>query len=258
MKRRAVSAIFALCVVPGAWCAPQDSSATLRVTSVPEGLVVFIDGSLAGTTPVASFVVIPGKHIIEVLAPDRYRWIAARAVDTITVTAGEMRSIDMTPHDELVVISIPSDAAVYGDVGLLGRTPFRIPFIGEPAWQTLSFERSGYRPAVVGVRPDSTLLVLVRLELAAGRQEMPDVLEGEGPMTIRDGKGVLVSGAAMVVAGVLSAYSKDRANRAYSTYRQTLDPQALKDVRLYDRLSAVATLTTQISFAAFAYFLMAK
>jgi len=57
---------------------------------------------------------------------------------------------------------------------------------------------------------------------------------------------------------VISAYSKDRANRAYSTYRQTLDPQALKDVRLYDRLSAVATLTTQISFAAFAYFLMAK
>jgi len=89
-----------------------------------------------------------------------------------------------------------------GDVGLLGRTPFRIPFIGEPAWQTLSFERSGYRPAVVGVRPDSTLLVLVRLELAAGRQEMPDVLEGEGPMTIRDGKGVLVSGAAMVFPAV--------------------------------------------------------
>jgi Zn-dependent protease len=100
----------------------QPATGTMIIESIPSGASLFIDGTLAGTTPYTSHTIATGDHALS-LKMDGY----ADFPSTATIPAGgEFREIYTLSCNVLSVNSIPSGASLSIDGTVKGTTPYTI------------------------------------------------------------------------------------------------------------------------------------
>ena len=130
MDRRLQFLLGAIAVVAAIWLYQQFGTATLRVTSEPEGAVIRIDGRQRGLTPMERLEVDAGSHRLEVVH-SHY----APYVEGIRVSRGdhESRHVVLEPGEGVFsLLSNPRNAWVEVDGRRVGRTPTQHTVVSGP------------------------------------------------------------------------------------------------------------------------------
>ncbi|MEK6650326.1 MAG: PEGA domain-containing protein [Bacteroidota bacterium] len=221
-------------------------SGWVRITTDPASATVFVDGRLAGTSPVDSLRLPPGAHVIQAQRQSPYRWTTIIAAESVEVRAGTGTAVHVYVPAEVFVRTEPAGAFVEDGGVVLGRTPLRVSE-DRVASILLSFEG---RSLPLRGAPDSGGVVMQRFDVTDPTPE-PTVMTGPGASGLRSEVWTLTAGGTMVVSGVLAAVFRDRANSAAEAYQRTRDPQSLADVRRYDRLAGASMAVVQVSLGAF-------
>ena len=116
------------------------------------------------------------------------------------------------------------------------------------------------RPALLPVKtmgPETTIVATIIRRFP----ERAVMVEGWQPVSVaRDSHRWETAAAAgvMVPSGILAAILKDRANREFSNYNSTLNPNALDASRRLDSQSDAVFVVTQVSFAILSYLLLSE
>jgi len=119
-KRCRVIAFVAAVILVSTACGPATGG--ISVSSTPEGAEVYVDGALAGKTPLKSTGMRPGRHTIRVMLAGHAPFemtIEVQAGKTSEVTA-QLRKDVFNP---VLVESNPQGASVYVDGRFEGNTP---------------------------------------------------------------------------------------------------------------------------------------
>lgn len=110
---------------------PDSAVATLRVETLPPGLVVLVDGVRVGRAPVGPLWV-PAKAIrVQALSEDPRRFEPGRDTVLVTPKAGDALTVAIDLRPSVLVRSLPEPAALFleapaGGDSLLGDTPLRL------------------------------------------------------------------------------------------------------------------------------------
>jgi hypothetical protein len=126
---------------------PPPTTGSVNVQSEPDGANVYLDGALAGITPLLVSNLTPGNHvvIIELTGYESYENTSVPVMAGATTLVSAVLEPTPPPPDTgaIDITSSPVDAAVYLDGVLKGTTPLSIVNL-VPGPYTIRIEKSGY------------------------------------------------------------------------------------------------------------------
>ena len=242
MRARALLLALALAAPAAA------QSAHVRVDAA-EGEVV-VDGERAG--PAGAWIgVAPGTRTVA-LVDDADAWNPRRAMEAVTVAAGDSVTVALVLPLRLRVETLPIRAVVVRETGgardTLGTSPLVLETDGAgPVVLVASLD--GYETVRQSVAPDAGAVTLV---LPLGDETVPEAaLLPTERSTLGRTLVDLGIGAAALAAGAVAVHYKFRANDVDERYRTEGTPdfgdEALRDEALrLDRYSAVALGAMQV------------
>jgi hypothetical protein len=117
------------------------STGRARITTTPSGATIYIDGKMVGTSPL-SMDLDDGNHIVTAYKSGfrsetrQFSVISGRTVDV------QLDLKKFVSEYQLSIVTNPSDAVVYIDGSLIGRTPLNVTL--EEGTKNLSVSKSGY------------------------------------------------------------------------------------------------------------------
>lgn len=247
--------VFTLVTVIPGMLIGQDVPGSARVTVVsePAGAEVYLDGRLAGTTPLHDAETTAGGHALTVAYPSLLSWNAHVKTDSIDVRAGEGIALAFEFGSVLHVHSTPPGATVTAGGRVLGSTPLYHRG-AETLRGAMRISREGYEDLVVDAAAPSKMFHLKPIREPA-----------HADMTVEssaDRAGVrlatYVSAAGMVVSGVTAAYFKHKADGRFAQYASTGNPRDLNATKKYDNYSGIALILTEVSFGLLTYLLLSE
>ncbi|MCU0453243.1 MAG: hypothetical protein MUE68_06260 [Bacteroidetes bacterium] len=224
----------------------SSDSGLVRIVSPSDGLLIYIDGRAVGTTPCDPVRWKAGRSVVQARRGAPYRWNAPSAAETVIVVANEVTEVRLNVPEPILLTSEGAQVEVRDRSGRMHSLPLWWP-------RDRLAELSIVTPDSVAIPPPGPGPVLT-LNPQVG-SSTPMVMKGPGTLGIRSETWTFASGAAMVISGVLAAVYRDKANDAAARYLQTRDPNALAEVRRYDRLAGASMVAVQVSLGAFVLFL---
>ena len=236
---------------------PADSSAALRVTTLPSGLPVLVDGEPVGRSPLLLSSRSPGRVKVRVFREDPRQF--DRAADEMWVTLEPadtaLAAFDLRPP--VVLETRPSGAGAFlrpdrGDALLIGRTPVPLSPAEYPGRLFLFRHPCCADTTVAG----DALLAQAGLRgtaLVELRRVVPLAVPPVGGKTRWNRRwlqwGLMGVGAGLTVAARLW---KREADRWYDRYLESSDRRVLEGYYdravLYDRRSVAALVSGQVLF----------
>ncbi len=238
---------------------PDSGSVTglcrLLVTSGSDTTCVVVDSIIAGQTPLLLDSLSPGLHTLRVFRQEDAGWPGGAAADTIVLTGGESREVDLPLPRAWWIRTRPFGAQVYAGDSLLGTTPFlvmpdlpsnRLPII---------LRKQGFDSVLIAPRGGTAGSMVFNLKPVWGSDWSGDSLfavagAGNSKMTR-----AYVTGALTILAGTAAAYFKIRADDRYQSYVQTGNPSFLSETHRFDTAAGVFLGLTQVGIAVFMYLL---
>lgn len=228
-------------------------SARLTVTSEPAGAEVYLDGRLAGTTPLEDAQTAEGVHVLTVAYPSLTAWNAHVKTDSVQARAGEGMALSFEFGSVFSVHSAPPGALVTIGGRVLGSTP--LYYRGaETLRGAMRLSREGYEDLVVNPASLSGMLHL-----------NPNREPAEAELTVEssaDRAGLrmatYLSAAGLVVSGVTAAFFKNKADGRFAQYASTGNPRDLSATKRYDSYSGIALVLTEVSFGLLTYLLLSE
>lgn len=201
------------------------STARLTIHSSPDGVAINIDGQFFGRTPIDSYRVQAGNHVLLGLHPDRTRWAAADWLQKITVRPGD--SLYFHIDFDALTADHPTDADV---------RPFQAQGLA-----TSNRNRPGLMP------PDDP-------PAQQGLWQPPDSRSGAKTGSAQSWKKValVTSVGVAVLSGLAAVHFRDQANSFYSSYQKSGNPAQMNHyfdkTQYYDRVSGIYYGVFQVSF----------
>jgi hypothetical protein len=236
----------------------SDSLGTVAVVTDPPGADLFIDSMYVGKSPLLSAAIERGSHRIRAFYPSMFSWNATVTEDTIAiVAAGNLRK-HMVLGRTLNVQTEPPGSTVLLNGTFLGTTPLYFCNVSSQTGN-LTIQKTGYDSLFISsgeIKEGYIRLHLRPIEipgaaLSAGDLRGPDLLATDHWPTY-------VSGLAMIVSGVTSAYLKDQANKEFDRYLVSKNPASLSTTNRLDRGAAISLAISQISFVVLSYLLLSE
>lgn len=248
MSTPIVRSLLALLLVSPTLRASSDSG-LVRIVTQPEGLPVFIDGRPVGTTPCAPVRWKTGPAVVQAVRGTAFQWSAVWTAETVLVRPNEVTDVRLKVSGPVLLTSDDPSVQVRDRAGYLYDLPMW--------WTTDRLEElSMLLHDSVAVPLRSTAGPGPWLMLSSIVQpSVPTVMKGPGALGVRSETWTIASGAAMIASGVLAVVFRDKANDAAARYLDTRDPEALADVRRFDRLAGASMVAVQVSLGAFVLFL---
>jgi formylglycine-generating enzyme required for sulfatase activity/diacylglycerol kinase family enzyme len=113
----------------------------LKVTSIPAGAQILVDGEPKGTTPATLEMLSQGTHTVALRMEGFEPWQEQAHIVPVETTAMEARLINS--HGSLTITTEPSDAEVWLDGKPMGRSPIEIKAILKGD-HTIQAKKEGY------------------------------------------------------------------------------------------------------------------
>ena len=235
----------------------DDSSGTVSILTTPAGADVYVDSMFLGKSPVRSIPVKQGRHMVRAYYPSVFSWKSLSVVDSIDVAQGRSLKKHVLMGTVLRVQADPPGSTVTLGGALAGTAPLYLQS-PEILHEDILISKLGYDTLVIPFGELSRSFIHVRLHPRPGslRDLSAGGIVSSTPTT--DHWLTYASGATMIASGVVSAYLKDRANRAFDSYMITKDAGGLSATRRLDTGAAAALAVSQISFAILAYILLSE
>ena len=223
-----------------------------------DSAIVILDGRRLGRTPLTIDSIAPGTHTVRLLHPDISNWMAGVLDDTLRVVQGDHKVCLYRFRKAVLFSTIPAGASVYIRDSLAGTTPLLVTDRRDGETGSLAVSKNGYEPTSVSPWESPrgyTTLTLTPLDQHAEEESIASE-SAPGP---RIGPArIFLSGAAMAVTGVATAYLKIKADNREALYQQTGNAALLSERNRLDRGAAVTLVLTQIGFGFFVYYLLSE
>lgn len=233
-----------------------DSLGTATVLTEPSGADLFIDSMYVGKSPLRNISIQRGSHHIKAFYPSVFSWNASVAEETLEVVAAGNFEKRLVLGNILKVQTDPPGGNVLYNGKSLGVTPLYARGTSSIAGN-LIIQKGGYDSLTVP--SDEIKKGFLRLQLrpagGPGASLSPGDLRGPD-LVATDHWPTYVSGLAMIVSGVTSAYLKDQANKEFDRYRASKNPASLSTTNRLDRGAAISLVISQISFVVLSYLLL--
>ena len=236
-----------------------DSLGILRIISEPSGADVYVDSAYVGKTPIKEILLPGGVHRIRFFYPSVMAWNAIVREDTVVVTPQSEAEKVVELGDVATIQSIPSGGKVIYQGRELGETPMYLRSLARLSGE-LFVEKEGFEPQRVLLNKTEEQGIVARLlpKRSGGGTGPLDSLPADQKAISSQNWPLYASGSTMLVSGVLSAYLKDQANRAFDRYLQSRNPALLSSTRRLDRAAVIALVVSQLSFAVLSYLLLSE
>jgi hypothetical protein len=187
-----------------------------------------------------------------------FSWNATVLEEAVSAASGDTLEKRLTLQRTLSIHTDPPGGAVLLDGKVVGMTPLYtrnasslagVWVIHKPGYDSLRIP-----PGAIGQG-----YMTLHLEPVSGLRPGPLLGDLRGPLPVAtDRWPTYLSGAAMIVSGVASAYLKDQANREFDRYLLSKDPASLSSTRRLDRGAAITLAISQISFVVLSYLLLGE
>ena len=241
-----------LLILPATPVLSQDDRPTgLVFPTVGENMVILLDGSQIRPSAGDTIILPAGRHYVEQVVGNRFRWTIHRNIDTIEIAPGEVAEVASSFGAEHLIVSHPPGAEVFRNGSLLGMTPFLYGHT-DRLEGTISLRMEGFETKVIAPSRSREDVFLIR---ESEERAVTGVSLQPIRPSINNRTWTIASAVVMVGSSVAAAYLKEKANVALDEYQRTGSQSALDDVRRYDTYSAVAAATLVVSFSGFALFL---
>ncbi|HUL45170.1 MAG TPA: hypothetical protein VLY03_12530 [Bacteroidota bacterium] len=233
---------------------PTDTSKSiLIVESTLPAIVVIIDSTEVGATPLKPIAVDPGNHILRFVSRDSTSWFHPATEESLVIAPHAYLHRTVRFHRVLHITTDPYGAAVQSHDSLLGTTPLYIE--DDRIGPTVELSRDGFAPVTVPVPEDSR-------EIHAVLSPLIPPAELHSLYLTEDASGaslpVLLTGGATVLTGAVAAYFKIKSDSYYSDYRLSGDQGTLQTVHRYDLISGISFAATQAGLMALTYLLFKR
>jgi hypothetical protein len=227
---------------------PPKTSEIVRIQSEPEGAEIFLGDSLLGTTPI---------NVHNALLPELTAWYPSRSAWNATVTAlpdsapSYLEGIVFLEFAQpLLVLSSPSNAAVYCSDSLMGYTPLRT-FVPAGA-DTIFLSKPGYVQQSICLSEMENHRLAVILEPCNPLPDDGIVQELHSSFSFPSTY-VLVAATVGAAAGIAAVILKQEADSKYVLYSESGSESALDSSRNYDLYSGIALAILQLSLVYLVY-----
>jgi hypothetical protein len=230
------------------------SNATISVTSNMPDVVVYIDSSMIGTTPIGYNNVSEGRHILRFVHPNAKSWYRPAISETLAVHAGDRITRTITFPFVYHITSEPYGATIWQNDSLLGYTPYFLMSASNTGMVKISKE--GYDEVAVSLpQEEGELHCELRSRIADASNKISPVLSFERSKSLTP---VYAASATAIVSGTVSAYFKIKADAYYNNYLQSGDITLLDKIHRYDRISGAALISSELSVLVLSYLLFSR
>ena len=235
--------------------APADSAtATIRVETVPPGLEIWIDGTLAGRSPVGPLTVPARKVRIRAVSADPRRYASAPDIAELELKPGANQVVHFDLRPPAVIRTRPEPASVLrlrGWAGtldsLLGETPLTVPASAIES-DSLRFRLQGFADTTLeGSRflaEGSAPVELRRVSFVPERERTKGtpILKRRWFQWALIGAGSILCASAVVL--------REKGDDTYDQYLDSTNAAEISDLYdqtvHYDRLAAVTLVSGQV------------
>jgi len=221
---------------------PDSATATLRVETLPPGLLVLIDGVRAGRSPVGPLWVAAKPIRVRAIPDDPRVFETGRDAAVVTPAPGDARTVVLDLRPSVLLRSDPEPASLFlrdeaapGSDSLVGVTPIRL----RPG----ALERGALR--LEAPEHADTTLAGADLLLLASRDDRPVTVSmrrvaphivpappRSPPLLKRRWTQIALIGVGAALTGAAALFRRE-GDRWYARYQSSSDPNAIP--RYYDR-----------------------
>jgi hypothetical protein len=231
----------------------------ISITSNPSECWVRVDSVLVGQTPLKSFELEEGEHLVQVFPPNKGVWNLEARVFEVFIKSNRDTTINVVFSSPVYINSVPYGAELFSGTIHLGFTPLYIPF-EENFGKSFRLEKKGYKPYAFKLTSNNSIIAtLERGNDFVDENEKPRLL---GFLPKRHLKSKFTLLAISIASHWASFYFKNVADDNYQKYTQTADPQLMdqhwKQTQKYDRLSEISLGVSFASLAGLIYFVIWK
>ena len=234
--------------------APEIPQTVISVASTPAGCWVQIDSIMAGQTPLHSFSVSAGNHVVRVFPPNNGVWDIQEHRTEIQINEGENRWIRVEFASPVLINSLPYGATLYQDTSIIGTTPLHISFDANEG-NRFQIRKNGYHPFLFTLTERQAILAELEADASYAEANKKSQFLGLFPKERVKSKFTLL--ALTVVAQWGAFYLKNTADKNFDKYRESADPALQKkywdNTQRYDRLSEITLGTSYVSLAGLIY-----
>lgn len=232
---------------------------TVSITSNPEGCWVRVDSILVGKTPLNTFALAPGSHIIHVYPPNNGVWNLQERVLDVSVIPNQDTPLNVVFSSPVFINSIPYGAQLFNNNTPLGFAPLYLPF-EENKGKRFRLEKEGYKPFAFTLTTNQSIIAeLERVSNFKNEKEQARLL---GFIPKRNLKSKFTLLAVSIASNWASFYFKNVADNNFERYQQTADPRLMdqywRQTQKYDRLSEIALGVSVASLAGLIYLVIWK
>ena len=231
----------------------------LNIISPDSGLIVSLNDSIIGTTPLNFIKVDSGSHKLSISNPQKGMWKYDDWEQQIQIYIGDTINIKPTFKQNFIIRSNPFDAQVFINDRYYGNTPLYLDFF--PSNEILKIKKECYKPYSINLVhiTSSSLNITLEPNEALHRTFQNEQFKKERRLQ-RNKKLTYSFLAFTVCSGLATAYFKNQAELKYNQY---LTAGNLKDMNRYyndtkklDKISAISFTLFEASFALSFYFLI--
>lgn len=215
---------------------------------------IFLDTTLVGQTPLENYTIKPGFYVLRVYSPDERSWFSKSYTDSIHIQPDENIVKNIELEYVWYISSIPSDADVYYNDSLVGKTP--TVFYSKSEINLITFNKTGYERLTIPTDKNNS-----RIDVLLQPNEK-NILGSQNKFLSKDGNklpgSVYVVAGGAVLFGATAAYTKIKADEYYKRYRMSGDASLLTQVRKLDTYSGISLAVAEISSLLLTYLLLSK
>ena len=235
-----------------------DSMAFVNIASEYDSLVILLDGTEIGKTPLYHFPVGTGSHRVSVMSPYWPSWNQPNYIDTFVALPGKTYQFNVTFVKNILVNSIPFDANVFKNGELVGRTPMYIPAASNAK---ISIEKEGYHAVNTGLEKAYEFSLLVTLQPRQEWFQAKQKREQEIKYKIKRKRNLLFASIGFTtIAGLLSVHYRNERNEALNNSSSAIDPSQRTHYRDrakdFKKLQNMSYIAFELGFVMTGYFFL--
>lgn len=228
--------------------------AGMSIKSNVSGILVYMDTCYIGTVPIDSVQVSSGYHIIRFIHPENRNWSFQTVAETLSLKESEHIYYNIQYPYLYRVSTIPYNATVVVGDSIYGTTPLIISSSSDSI--NISIFKEGYRAITLNPISDK-----IKSDLILEKEKNSLQLKGSEYLSDIESKSstpIYLSTFVTVSAGAVSAYCKIKADKYYNEYQRMGSETSLRDVRRFDRTSAISLIVAEIGFFMLSYLLFSQ
>jgi hypothetical protein len=231
-----IKAILIILIYSGALSA-QDCKARISIQTDYETAKIFIDDIIIGERNNFEAELEPGLHTIYIV-DNFWKWSTKSIRDTIRIIDCNDINLNYSFRNEKLLDTNPQDVYVFKGDSLIGFTPIYLELVPEE----FILKKAGYSSKTIRLQ-----------EIAEGEKpELQFIGQVKGESFYETTLFKVLVGTALAL-GATTAYYKLEADKKFTEYQITGNPDLLEQTDRYDVISGVTFVALQINFGLIIY-----